>query len=170
MSEVLARWNHISRQQAAKEILPCCGSKAWADGMTARRPFLDEESLLATSDEVWRNLSESDWLEAFGSHPRIGERHAAQATAAQSSAWSAQEQRNVTTADGAVKLALVEGNRQYEERFGRIFIVSAAGRSASEILEILERRLQNDEKTEFRESTEQQRQITRIRLKKWMSG
>lgn len=170
MSAVLARWNHLSQLEAAKEILPCCGSQRWAEGMTAWRPVPDELSLLAASDETWRKLSESDWLEAFRNHPRIGESHATQATRAQSSVWSAQEQQNVTAAGDPVTLALVEANRQYEQRFGRIFIVSATGKSASEILEILRRRLQNDEATELREAAEQQRQITQIRLKKWLLG
>jgi 2-oxo-4-hydroxy-4-carboxy-5-ureidoimidazoline decarboxylase len=70
--------------------------------------------------------------------------------------------------DQAVKLALEQGNRQYEERFGRIFIVCATGKSPSAILEILRRRLQNDQATELRESAKEQEQITEIRLKKWL--
>lgn len=170
MSAVLVRWNHLSQLEAAKEILPCCGSRGWAEGMTARRPVPDELSLLAASDDTWRSLSESDWLEAFRSHPRIGESPATQATPAQSSVWSVQEQRNVTAAGDPIKLALAEGNREYEQRFGRIFIVCATGKSASEILEDLRRRLQNDETTELREAAEQQRLITQIRLKNWLLG
>ncbi len=72
MSKRLALWNLLPMEQAAKEILPCCGSTAWADGMAARRPFTDEATLLAASDQTWRNLAQEDWMEAFGSHPRIG--------------------------------------------------------------------------------------------------
>jgi 2-oxo-4-hydroxy-4-carboxy-5-ureidoimidazoline decarboxylase len=167
MSDVLARWNGLSREEAAKEILPCCGSKAWADGMAKRRPLLDKMALLAGSDETWRGLTESDWIEAFRSHPRIGEARAAAAAPAQSLAWSTAEQQKVT--GDAVKTALAEANRKYENRFGHIFIVCATGKSGAEILAILRRRLENDKETELREAAEQQRQITQIRLKKWLS-
>jgi len=170
MSRLLARWNTLPPNEAAQEILACCGSKAWADGMAARRPIPDEASLLAASDEVWKNLREADWLEAFTSHPRIGESHAPSSASARSATWSATEQQNVSAANEQVKAALAEGNREYEKRFGRIFIVCATRKSASEILEILHRRLRNDEETELFEAAEQQRQIAQIRLKKWLSA
>jgi 2-oxo-4-hydroxy-4-carboxy-5-ureidoimidazoline decarboxylase len=170
VSTVLEQWNRLSVEQAAGAILPCCGSKAWAHGMAARRPLLDERALLVASDETWHNLAHSDWLEAFQSHPRIGESHARQVAPSQATAWSAREQKSATDADAAVKIALAEGNREYERRFGRIFIVCATTKSATEILEILRRRLQNDAETELREATEQQRQITQIRLRKWLQG
>ena len=83
-------------------ILPCCGSKAWAQGMAARRPLADEAALLAASNETWRGLTRSDWLEAFQSHPRIGESRPAHFSSTASATvhsveWSAQEQRNVKT-------------------------------------------------------------------------
>jgi 2-oxo-4-hydroxy-4-carboxy-5-ureidoimidazoline decarboxylase len=169
MSGVLARWNRLSVEDAVKEILPCCGSKAWAGGLAARRPFTDVTTLLAASDETWSNLPAEDWMEAFRSHPRIGESRAIQSASVQSATWSAQEQRDVATAGDGVKIALAEANREYERRFRRIFIVCATGKSAPEILEILRRRLKNDEPTELREAAEQQRQIIHIRMKKWLS-
>jgi 2-oxo-4-hydroxy-4-carboxy-5-ureidoimidazoline decarboxylase len=169
MSGVLARWNRLSVEDAVKEILPCCGSKAWAGGLAARRPFTDVTTLLAASDETWSNLPAEDWMEAFRSHPRIGESRAIQSASVQSATWSAQEQRDVATAGDGVKIALAEANREYERRFRRIFIVCATGKSAPEILEILRRRLKNDEPTELREAAEQQRQIIHIRVKKWLS-
>ena len=132
---------------------------------------MDEEAvLLAVSDEIWRGLGEADWLEAFKSHPRIGESRAEEVSPAQSSAWSAQEQQKAATADEAVKMALKWGNREYEQKFGRIFIVCATGKSASEILEILRRRLHNDEANELQLAAEEQRQIMHIRLRKWITG
>jgi OHCU decarboxylase len=169
---VLAHWNRLPVDEAMREILPCCGSKAWARGMAARRPFADEAGLLAVADEIWRNLMRVDWIEAFQSHPRIGEPGSASSrpSSKQSVEWSAQEQRNVEDADDAVKSALADANREYERRFDRIFIVCAAGKSAAEILEMIQRRLNNDADTELQEATEQQRLITRIRLKKWLQG
>ncbi len=86
----------------------------------------------------------------------------------QSVEWSAQEQQKVGDADEGVKIALADANREYERRFDRIFIVCATGKSAAEILEILQRRLTNDADTELHEAAEQQRQITQIRLRKWL--
>jgi OHCU decarboxylase len=170
--DTLGRWNRLPVDEAIRAILPCCGSKAWAQGMAARRPLADERALLAASNEVWRSLSRSDWMEAFQSHPRIGqsrpEHPRLQSPSAQSVAWSSQEQRKVADADAAVKGALADANREYEQRFGRIFIVCATGKSASEILEIIQRRLENDPEIELLEAAEQQRQITEIRLKKWL--
>ncbi len=167
---VLARWNGLPPDKAAEEILPCCGSKAWALAMANRRPILGESALLATCDEVWKNLPESDWLEAFRSHPRIGDSHSPASAPPRSASWSGEEQRQVGTSGEDVKAALAEGNRAYEQRFKRIFIVCATGKSASQILEILQRRLQNDEKTELHEAAEQQRQIAHLRLKKWLTS
>ena len=168
-SSVLTRWNSLPPEQAALEILPCCGSNSWAHRMAALRPVDDEESLLAASDKTWRSLTEADWMEAFAHHPRIGHSVAPPSAPARSAQWSSEEQQKVGAAEDNVLAALAEGNRAYEQRFGRIFIVRAAGKSASTILDILNRRLRNDERTELQESAEQQRQITSLRLKKWAS-
>jgi len=170
VSDVLARWNGLPQKEAAREMFACCGSETWATGMASKRPIRDEASLLATADKVWRALSEADWLEAFQSHPRIGESRSEQSIPAQSSAWSEQEQQKAAAADEAVKMALKWGNREYEQKFGRVFIVCATGKSASEILEILRRRLHNDDATELQLAAEEQRQIMHIRLKKWVAG
>jgi 2-oxo-4-hydroxy-4-carboxy-5-ureidoimidazoline decarboxylase len=170
MSQILTRWNRLSAEQAAREIQPCCGSVAWARAVVARRPIDNETSLMAASDETWWSLGPSDWMEAFSTHPRIGERKPPAGVSPQSVAWSGQEQRNVAAAQESMQVALSEGNREYERRFNRVFIVCATGKSASEILEILRRRLQNDDPTEWRESAEEQRKITNIRLKKWLLG
>jgi len=169
VSEVLVRWNEMPPEEAAREILACCGSESWAARMASKRPLHGEAALLEASDEIWRGLREDDWLEAFQSHPRIGGTHAEKPVAAQSSAWSSQEQQKAAAADEAIKTALKWGNRQYELKFGRIFIVCATGKSASEILEILRRRLQNDEATELKEAAEEQRKIMHIRLRKWLA-
>ena len=169
MNPVLARWNRSPTEEATQEILPCCGSKAWADAMAKLRPISSEAALLAACDEVWWNVSESDWLEAFSTHPRIGE-SASHSSPARSANWSSEEQRNVTVADTDLRSALAEANRKYEELFHRIFIVCATNKSAPEILEILQRRLHNDDSTELQESAEQQLQIAHIRLKKWLSS
>jgi len=168
VSDVLTRWNHLPADEAAHEILPCCGSTAWALRMAARRPLADEVSLLAACDETWRSLDDAAWDEAFRSHPRIGETRAAQPSHARSAAWSTLEQQKAALAGDDVKIALAEGNKEYEQRFNRIFIVCASGKSAPEILEILRLRLQNDPEVELREAMEQQRQIMHLRIKRWL--
>jgi OHCU decarboxylase len=169
LTEMLANWNRLPANEAAQQILPCCGSRAWAQGMVARRPLCDEASLLAAADKTWRNLPVADWMEAFSTHPRIGDRKAPSPASAQSAAWSSQEQRGLNLTEDASKLALANGNREYERRFNRTFIVCATGKSAQEILEILRQRLLNDEEAELYQAAEEQRQITRVRLKKWLA-
>src|SRR5579871_5901018 len=113
MSITLARWNELPVDDAAREIMVCCGSSAWAQAIARRRPFADEGSLKSVSDEIWGRLSIQDWMEAFSRHPRIGEPKAPQLASAESAAWSAQEQQKVATAGEAVQLALAEANREY---------------------------------------------------------
>jgi 2-oxo-4-hydroxy-4-carboxy-5-ureidoimidazoline decarboxylase len=169
MNDVLARWNDLGPTEAAEEILPCCGSTTWASQMASHRPLFDETALLAASDEIWKKLKPSDWMEAFRSHPRIGESRPEIHDSAKASAWSGEEQKKVGSAAEEIRRALAEGNRAYEQRFHRIFIVCATGKSPAEILEILERRLRNDASTELLEAAGQQRQITQLRLKKWLA-
>lgn len=169
MNPVLERWNSLDPILAAREILPCCGSQAWAAELAARRPIADEDHLLVVSDAVWLSLPEAAWQEAFDSHPRIGQ-HQAKAATEESLAWSSVEQQTAMAAEEAVKLALAEANRRYEEKFGRIFIVCASGKSASEILARLEERLHYAPAVEFQEAGEQQREITQLRLQRWLEG
>jgi 2-oxo-4-hydroxy-4-carboxy-5-ureidoimidazoline decarboxylase len=168
MTDVLARWNRLPAEEAEQEILPCCGSVAWARELAARRPLPDESSLISASDTIWRQLHEREWMEAFAKHPRIGERKAPPAASAQSASWSVQEQQGVAAAAQTLQRELAEANREYERRFGRVFIVCATGRTAAEILDILRHRLHNDDATELHEAAEEQGKITTIRLKKWL--
>jgi 2-oxo-4-hydroxy-4-carboxy-5-ureidoimidazoline decarboxylase len=169
VSYILSRWNLLPADEAAKEILPCCGSRAWANGMASIRPVEDLATLLATSDRIWRELDAGDWLEAFQSHPRIGDTRGSEEFSGRAQDWSVQEQRHAAESDDSLKRALREANREYERRFHRIFIICATGKSAEEILANLRHRLKNDDATELREAAEQQRQIAQIRLRKWLA-
>lgn len=170
MNDVLARWNSLDVESAAREILPCCGSQAWAEALTASRPLTNEAELIAASNAIWLSLPEAAWQQAFDSHPRIGQKHAQTHATEESLRWSAQEQRTALSIDTSAKLALEDANRRYEQRFNRIFIVCASGKSSSEILSILEARMNNDPQTEFLEAAEQQRQITQLRLHRWLES
>jgi OHCU decarboxylase len=168
MSSPLERWNTASHDAAVAALRHCCASQRWADAVASMRPFADEPSLFAAADEVWSRMSEPDWLEAFRAHPRIGDRKPAHATA-QSTAWSQQEQSGVSSSASQTQQSLAAGNEAYERLFGFTYIVCATGKSAEEMLAILTRRLQSDRPTELREAAEQQRQITQIRLRKWLN-
>jgi 2-oxo-4-hydroxy-4-carboxy-5-ureidoimidazoline decarboxylase len=170
MNKVLARWNSLDPAAAAREALPCCGSQSWAAALASRRPIADERSLIETSSSVWLALPQDAWQEAFDSHPRIGQKHAQTHATEESLRWSAQEQRTVLTEGDAVKFALEEANRRYEQKFGRIFIVCASGKTSAEMLAILEARMKNDAVSELREAAEQQRQITQLRLHRWLES
>lgn len=170
MNAVLERWNELAAKAAAETILPCCGSRAWARTMVATRPLADEPAVLEAAGRVWSALPEEAWMEAFASHPRIGQREAPSVSTKASAAWSAEEQRAAFETEEGVTEALRQANARYEERFGRVFLVCATGRSAREILDILERRMRNSAEAELREAAEQQRQITALRLRRWMEG
>src|SRR5437660_11432475 len=137
VSTVPEDWNRQSVEQAIGAILPCCGSQAWARGMAVQRPLVDEASLLAASDETWHNLTQSDWMEAFQSHPRIGESNARQFAPSQAAAWSAHEQKRIADAETAVKIAIEEGNHEYQRRVDRIFMLCSYGKLEWEMMWIL---------------------------------
>jgi 2-oxo-4-hydroxy-4-carboxy-5-ureidoimidazoline decarboxylase len=169
-NKVLDRWNSLDPATAAREALPCCGSQAWAAALASRRPIADEASLINASTSIWLTLPEEAWQEAFDSHPRIGQTHAKTSATEESLRWSSQEQREALTEDASTRYALQEANHRYEQKFGRIFIVCATGKTSAEMLNILEKRMKNDAATELREAAEQQRQITALRLHRWLGS
>jgi OHCU decarboxylase len=164
---MLQSWNAADAGAALDAMIACCGSRRWAAAMVALRPIGSVAKLSAAADRVWSEMEETDWMEAFACHPRIGERKAAHATS-KSAAWSSQEQSSASAAAERVLDELAAGNALYEQRFGFTYIVCATGKSAEEMLAILNRRLASDRASELREAAEQQRQITQIRLGKWL--
>jgi hydroxyisourate hydrolase len=156
----LADLNTLDDQAASRALLRCCGSSRWAAQMAAARPFAGVEALASTADAIWRALAEADWLEAFAAHPRIGSGRAG------GSGWSDDEQAGVAGAAEQTRHRLEEVNRHYEARFGYIFIVSATGKTADEMLVLIERRLRHRPGDELRIAAEEQRKITRLRLRK----
>ena len=166
MNQSIKRLNQLSSIEAEAEFLKCCGATRWAKAMAEARPFTSVESLLTKADEAWQSLSETDWLEAFRAHPKIGERKAAASQSPQAANWSAQEQSQAQQAGDETKTAIAQGNELYEARFGFIFIVCASGKSADEILSSLTERLANHAGTEMRIAAEEQRKITQLRLQK----
>jgi 2-oxo-4-hydroxy-4-carboxy-5-ureidoimidazoline decarboxylase len=167
MNAILSEWNKSDMEVATAILLSCCSAPRWAQQLVAMRPFPSDAALFSTADEVWAQMQEADWMQAFLAHPRIGERKAAQASA-QSSRWSGQEQATAQSAKVEVLDRLATGNALYEEKFGFTYIVCATGKSAEEMLAILESRLTRDKQSELQEAAEQQRQIMQLRLRKWL--
>ena len=137
--------------------------------MAAARPFASEQELFAKADNISSSLEDEDWQEAFRAHPKIGGKLAAAAQSRQSQEWSAQEQSGVAQASAGTISQLAERNREYEDRFGFIFIVCASGKSTDEMLAILNSRIDNDPRTELRIAAEEQSKITRLRLEKLLN-
>jgi len=163
------RWfNELAEQAAVSALLDVCHSRRWAEQVALRRPYASVERLQAVADEVWMRLEPDDWLGALDAHPRIGERIGERGGASASAAWSAREQATAATADADVQAAIARGNRAYEERFGHVFLISAHGRGAEEILASLHDRLGNDPATEIRVAAEEHRRITRLRIERLM--
>lgn len=156
----------MPEQQATTLLAECCGSSRWVSAMVARRPFGSRNAVLSAADQIWGSLSPADWVEAFSHHPRIGERKSALRQSERGSAWAAGEQSGVERAHDDVRAALAAANREYEQRFGYIYVVFATGKSAEEMLAVAHARLRNDPDVEIRMAAEEQRKIARLRLDK----
>jgi OHCU decarboxylase len=159
----VAALNGLDEEEARAALLACCGSPRWAAAMVARRPFADLADLLAAAEKLWWRLGPADWREAFAAHPRIGERPAGEGRAAR---WSSGEQAGVAAAGAAVRDELARANREYEDRFGHLFIVCATGKGPEEMLAILRARLADDRETELRTAAAEQAAITTLRLRR----
>lgn len=166
----LAWLNSLTADEAAKELLQCCGSKRWATEMASAHPYATLETLLARAHDVWWSLERSDWLEAFRSHPKIGEKKAADKVSAQSQQWSGKEQSGVANAPQNTVDSLAALNEAYEQKFGFIFIICATGKTSDEILSALRERLQHNHETELPIAAAEQGKITELRLKKLLTS
>jgi OHCU decarboxylase len=165
----LEQLNALDREAAEQVFLRCCGSTRWARQMAAHRPFRDAPVMALHAERLSRELEAADWLEAFAAHPRIGESHGAGGAGESGPDWSAREQAGMGAATDAVRERLAAANREYEARFGFLYIVSATGKTASEMLDIAERRLTHSPDEELRIAADEQLKITRHRLAKLLA-
>ncbi len=166
----LAELNALPAEEAWRALEPCCGAGAWVEAMVAARPFADAAALQAASAAAFAGLARRDWLEAFAHHPKIGDVASLRERFAATAAWAGEEQQGAAAADDATLEALARGNADYEARFGHIFIVCATGRTAAEMLALLNARLGNDPAAELRIAATEQAKITALRLAKAVSG
>ena len=160
-------FNELPEAEAVRGLLACCGSRRWAEDVAARRPFRSVEAMRGVAERVWFSLGEGDWLEAFAQHPRIGEqKQASTAYLAHSEAEQAGAQETLEEVAEGLKV----GNYLYEARFGFRYLVFARGRTAPELLAVLEERLTHTREEELEEAARQQHRITALRMAKWLEG
>ena len=159
-------FNAMTESDARGALELCCVSENWVAGMLAVRPFVDGDAARNAADEVWAGLGEPDFLQAFEGHPKIGDVKSLAAKYQSSGGLAAHEQSGVSSATDDVIQRLADGNKSYEDRFGFIFIVCATGKSAAEMCELLEERLDNERDSELLIAAEEQRKILRLRLEK----
>jgi 2-oxo-4-hydroxy-4-carboxy-5-ureidoimidazoline decarboxylase len=157
--------NALPEPELARRLRDCCGSTRWIARMLQERPFRSAEHLLTAAAHAWSHAAPEDWQEAFDHHPRIGEQRPQSAVSAQATAWSTNEQALAAAPNTGVRQALARANAEYERRFGRIYIVCAAGLEAEEILADVRRRLANEPEVEERIAAAEQARITALRLR-----
>ena len=171
MSLSLSQFNALSQTDATLQLLTCCTSTSWANTLVGGRPFKDIEALLTSSDAAWQQAQteEDNLLEAFDGHPQIGNVDSLKEKYRNTQDSAAHEQSGANDADDAVIEALAQGNQDYLDKFGFIFIVFATGKSAQQMLDLLQARMPNDRDTELLNAATEQNKITRLRLQKLLS-
>lgn len=157
----IEQFNALSVSEALAAIAPCVAIASWQQQLVDARPFSHPEQLLTVAEQLSQPWQLTELREALSAHPRIGEQ--AQGEQAHQQA-SRSEQAAMLSADDSVKQAMAEGNRAYEARFGRIFLIRAKGRTPQEILGCLQQRLKNSDNEELLETLQQLREITLLRL------
>ena len=162
----LQEFNNLDKSEVSKELEKCCVSKKWIVKLANHHPFESKEALLEIATKEWQTCNTDDFLEAFKGHPKIGNVSSLRAKYGNTKAWAGNEQAGVNIAPEEILLGLAEGNRDYEEKFGFIFIVCATGKRADEMLKLLQDRLPNPLDIEIKIAAKEQDKITRIRLSK----
>ena len=165
----LEELNRLPEQEAMADLARCCGSSVWVGQMVKRRPFESEAQLIESGKDVWFACTRNDWLEAFSHHPKIGDIESLERKFSETKEWAGEEQGGVASARQETLERFAKLNKVYEGRFGYIFVVSASGKSAEEMLEIIELRLKNNPYDEIKIAASEQNRITKLRLKKLFS-
>ena len=166
----LSQFNQLSTDEASKQLLTCCTSENWATQLASQRPFTELASLLSRSDEIWQSMQETDLLQAFEGHPQIGNVATLKEKYRNTGASATHEQSGANDADDATLQALADGNQAYLDKFGFIFIVFATGKSAQQMLDLLNARLPNSREQELKNAAGEQNKITRLRLNKLITN
>jgi 2-oxo-4-hydroxy-4-carboxy-5-ureidoimidazoline decarboxylase len=162
----IAEFDHLDTEQKKALLHQCCGSANWVNKMLDALPVEDLVELLETAEEQWYSCHEQDWREAFSHHPKIGDINSLKEKFAATAHLAEGEQASVQQASEQTLQELAAGNQAYEQRFGYIFIVCATGKSANEMLQLLNLRLYNNPEVEIQIAMEEQNKITKLRLEK----
>jgi 2-oxo-4-hydroxy-4-carboxy-5-ureidoimidazoline decarboxylase len=162
----IAEFDHLGVEEKKALLHQCCGSSNWVNNMVGALPAEDLVDLLEMAEEHWYNCQEADWREAFSHHPKIGDINSLKEKFATTAHWAEGEQASVQQASEQTLQQLAAGNQAYEQRFGYIFIVCATGKSADEMLQVLNQRLYNNPEVEIQMAMEEQNKITKLRLEK----
>lgn len=162
----LDQFNALTYDEALKDLQRCCGARRWTSQMAARRPFRTVDDVFSAADQAWASCNREDILEAFRHHPKIGDVASLRSRFATTKQWAEGEQAGVRAAADEVLKRLAAGNQAYEEKFGFIFIVCATGKTADEMLALLEERMGHQPALELKIAAGEQAKITRIRLGK----
>ncbi len=162
--------NKLSQAQAQHTFMQCCTSSAWVERLVEARPFANENALKERANALWQSLEETDFLQAFEGHPQIGNVDTLRAKYANTKELAGNEQGLVKGANEEVLETLAQGNVDYLEKFGFIFIVCATGKSAKEMSDLLQARLPNTKEQEFVNAAEEQRKIFQLRIDKMLSA
>ena len=168
---LLKDFNRLAKSGAFQVLEKCCVSKSWINYMIENMPFESADSLLDKAVSNWYNrCQESDWKEAFEGHPKIGDVESLKQRFSNTKTLANKEQAQVAQASQSTLEALARANDEYLSKFGYIFIVSATGKSADEMLRIIQARLLNTPSNEIRIAMGEQHKITVIRLLKLIEG
>jgi len=162
----LNEFNSLDFNHQKELLTQCCGSGKWVKKMLTVLPLESLDKVFKRADIKWSECTAQDWLEAFEHHPKIGDINSLKKKFANTAQWASNEQSGVNAADDKILHELAKGNEDYEKKFGYIFIVCATGKSAAEMLSILQARLPNDPSAEIRIAAGEQSKITKIRLQK----
>ncbi|WP_339779498.1 2-oxo-4-hydroxy-4-carboxy-5-ureidoimidazoline decarboxylase [uncultured Marinobacter sp.] len=158
--------NTLPRDEAEAQLRNCCAAETWVEGMLEGLPYRDKSALITQSRDLWPKLTEQDWLQAFSAHPKIGDIDSLRAKYASTRAMASGEQAGARQAPEEILQRLKACNDAYQEKFGFIFIVCATGKSAEEMLELLESRLTQTRAQEISTAAAEQAKITELRLEK----
>lgn len=160
------RFNNQPLPEVRAALTRCCGASEWVEGMLGLYPFASPQQVLSLSEQIADQLDERDWLEAFGHHPQIGDLASLRTKFAATAELAEGEQAGSLDATDQTLQELADYNQKYRQKFGFIFIICATGKSATEMLDALKARIDNDPETELRIAAGEQRKITRLRLEK----
>jgi len=167
----LQEFNTQDKSDVAKALFQCCGSNTWVDKMMEHFPFTSEKEMIELGIKIWYDTCvESDWRASFTQHPKIGDTKNFEAKFAATQHLAGKEQAGVQTASKSTIQRLVQANKDYESKNDFIFIVCATGKTADEMLRLLEDRLKNTPEEEVHIAMGEQAKITLIRFKKLMPG